>query len=705
MDDKFLRDRIRDDEVDVPESLLPENISKKLDAGADNTKKQGVKTLSRNIRSFALAAAAVIVVAAGASMVSRLSPKNTSGSNEDIYEYEKMLETTTEETTGVTAGMEMTIYDELYEKLIGRNYIDDGYYIRNDSDITGSAETGAGHYDSAVNENVRNDITTDTASGSDSKDFSKNNDQEEGVSEGNIFITDGKYLYVMKKPDDVYVGTRSVSICAVDGGALDESSRIQPDKLAGYEYVDYNTMYVDGNVLVITGYAYSRYAYEPGCISFGMFYDISDKEAPKYINMVTQSGYYVSSRITDGVLYLISHYTPDYSCSEGEYESYIPMYDGMLAGGRNIYCPEYVNDRSYTVIGSVDLKNPMSYKDTEAVVLSSDNMYVSENAIYFLSYQPYMWYGYEIINDVENDELQTDGVQSEGITGYETEKSRSRLMKFSTENGNIEYAGETEVCGSADSQFSFSEYNGYIRIVTTTYDYSYYEPSCGLYIFDSDLKLVGSIEDIANGETVKSSRFLGNMAYFVTFRNTDPLFVVDMSDPADPVIVDELKLPGFSEYLHPYGEGKMLGLGYEADESNGRVSNVKMSMFDISDPYDISEENRLQLEAYYSGALYEHRAILVNAQRNLIGFSTEENIIEADETGANIVGKLAQIYRLYRYDDNDGFVELIECVLDVYSYDYPRAVYIGDYLYIFDGVESIYTYELNDYSLIGVTEF
>lgn len=704
MDDKFLRDMIKDDEVDVPESLLPENISKKLDAGADNTKKQGVKKLSRNIRSFALAAAAVIVVAAGASMVSRLSPKNTSGSNEDMYEYEIGLETTTEETTRVTAGMERTIYDELYEKLIGRNYIDDGYYILNGSDITGSAETGAGHYDSAVNENVQNDITTDTASGSDSKDYSKNNDQEESVSEGNIFITDGKYLYVMKKPDDVYVGTRSVSICAVDGGALDESSRIQLDKFAGYEYVDYNTMYVDGNVLVITGYAYNSYAYEPGCISFGIFYDISDKEAPKYINMATQSGCYVSSRITDGILYMISHYTPDYSCREGEYESYIPMYDGMLAGEHNIYCPEYVSDRSYTVIGSVDLKNPMSYKDAEAVVLSSDNMYVSQNAIYFLSYQPYMWYGYEIINDVENDESQTDGVQSEEITGYETGKSRSRLMKFSIENGNIEYAGETEICGSADSQFSFSEYNGYIRIVTTTYDYTYYEPSCGLYIFDSDLKLVGSIEDIANGETVKSSRFLGNMAYFVTFRNTDPLFVVDMSDPADPVIVDELKLPGFSQYLHPYGDGKMFGLGYEADESNGRVSNVKMSMFDISDSYDIYEENRLQLEAYYSGALYEHRAILVNADRNLIGFVTEENIIETDKTGANLVGRLAQVYRLYSYDENEGFVQLIECVLDVYSYDYPRAVYIGDYLYIFDGVESIYTYELNGYTLLGVTE-
>lgn len=177
-----------------------------------------------------------------------------------------------------------------------------------------------------------------------------------------------------------------------------------------------------------------------------------------------------------------------------------------------------------------------------------------------------------------------------------------------------------------------------------------------------------------------------------------------MTDPANPVIVDEIKLPGFSEYLHPYGDGRLFGLGYEADESNGIVSNVKMSMFDISNPYDISEKSRLQLDSYYSGALYEHRAILVNAQRNLIGFSTEENIIETDETGANIVGKLAQIYRLYRYDENEGFVELIECVLDVFSYDYPRANYIGDYLYIFDGAESIYIYELNNYSLLGVTE-
>ena len=164
-----------------------------------------------------------------------------------------------------------------------------------------------------------------------------------------------------------------------------------------------------------------------------------------------------------------------------------------------------------------------------------------------------------------------------------------------------------------------------------------------------------------------------------------------------------MKLPGFSEYLHPYGDGLLFGLGYEADESDGKLRNVKMSMFDISNPADIVEVDREQLEAFYSGAMYEHRAMLVNPKRNLIGFAVEENVIEKDGAGANVYGRLAQIYRLYSYDENEGFVQHIECVLDLYSYDYPRANYIGDYLYIFDGARSVYTYRLTDYEFLGIT--
>lgn len=703
MDDKFLRDKINESDIEVPESLLPENISKKLDADVKKSRKNKMSRIVRYAGSFALAAAAVVVVVAGAGNGGRANEKT--GSDMGMYGNEAahgQYETTAQETQAAGSAYNSK-YNELYELLIKRSGYYDGYYITNDSSDRdrGESVTMAGE-DGNVMYPESDDIVYDDGSLSkDNGDFSKNNDQEEGVSEGNIFITDGSYLYVMKKPDDIYAGTRAVSICEADGSKLAECSQIQLEKIDGYEYVDYNTMYVDGDMLVITGNAYNDYIYEAGAISFGIFYDISDRTAPSYVNMVTQSGYYVSSRITDGVLYMVSHYTPDYSCEAWNYRAYIPAYNSELVGENDIYMPQYINDRSYTVIGSVDLSSPMSYKDTEAVVSGTDNMYVSENAIYFLSYQPYMWYGYEILNDAQDDEGRTDAA---GTDNQSVQKEKSRLIKFSIDNGNIEYAGEAEVYGSADSQFSFSEYNGYIRLVTTAYDYTYYEQSCGLYIFDSDMKLVGSIDELAKGESVKSSRFLGNMVYFVTFKNTDPLFAVDMTDPANLVIVDEIKLPGFSEYLHPYGDGRLFGLGYEADESNGIVSNVKMRMFDISNPCDISEESRLQLDSYYSGALYEHRAILVNAQRNLIGFSTEENIIETDETGANIVGKLAQIYRLYRYDENEGFVELIECVLDVFSYDYPRANYIGDYLYIFDGAESIYIYELNNYSLLGVTE-
>ena len=349
-------------------------------------------------------------------------------------------------------------------------------------------------------------------------------------------------------------------------------------------------------------------------------------------------------------------------------------------------------------------------------MLNPDNMYVSRNAIYFLEqiYEYRLFQDYVVPEEIQNGDgtaqelnnkeiIKAKDVKNDESQTLDDDKTKSKLVKLTIDKGNIEFAASTEVYGSADNQFSFSEYNGYLRLVTTTRDYESWEQSCGLYIFDEELNMVGHIDELAKGESIKSSRFLGNMVYFVTFRNTDPLFAVDASNPENPVIVNEVKLPGFSEYLHPYGDGLLFGLGYEADETDGKLQNVKMSMFDISNPADIVEVDREQLEAFYSGAMYEHRAMLVNPKRNLIGFAVEENVIEKDGTGANVYGRLAQIYRLYSYDENEGFVQHIECVLDLYSYDYPRANYIGDYLYIFDGARSVYTYRLTDYEFLGIT--
>lgn len=785
MDDKFLRDKLNEDDMEVPESLLPENISKLLENNAKNVRKystvkevsedDGVKEVNQDgnaqnvmetadekavnelgkrrrkrestfkyIRSCALAAAALIVVLIGTSTVTRLHEngnKNAASSGADIFE-KKIEGTTNEETNAVgDTDMDRTKYDELYDKLVRDNTYRD--YIMNDVDyevdmaptqaagsvneqITGGVDGSySGEIESigsTANTYSSAEITSDNEASN--EEFSKNNDQEEGVSEGNIFITDGKYLYAMKKPDDVYVGDRSLVIYLADAGNLSKCSEIPLGAINDMEYVNYSAMYVEQDTLVLTGYAYDGGYYERSNVTFAVIYDISDRTSPRYVNTLTQSGYNVSSRVTDGILYLVSWYTPLTTCERGEYEKYIPMFGDELTGEDNIYCPEYIGDRSYTVIGSVDLDNPTKYMDTEALVLNLGNMYASRNAIYFL--EPCM--NYEVVEpDVVWEEIQEDGTATvdgkrgkeiEDISGENDEtdnddkesrvldenKTKSKLIKLTIDEGSIDFADETMVYGDADNQFSFSEYNGYLRLVTTAMDCESWEQSCGLYIFDEELNMVGHIDNLAKGERIRSSRFLGDMVYFVTFRNTDPLFAVDMSDPANPVIVDEIKMSGFSEYLHPYGDGLLFGLGYEADETDGRLENVKMSMYDISNPADIAEVDRVQLAAFYSGAMYEHRAILVNAKRNLIGFVVEENIIEEDESGANVTGKLAQIYRLYSYDEEEGFVQHIECVLDLFSYDYPRAVYIGDYLYIFDGVENVYTYELNDYSLIGVTE-
>lgn len=785
MNDKFLRDKINEDDIEVPESLLPENISKLLEGNAKNVRKYStVKEVSEDdsvkevnqdgnaknmmktadekavnelgkkrrksgstfkyIRSCALAAAALIVVLVGTSTVTRLREngnKSATASGEDIFEKEKEGATTRETNAVGDTDMDRTKYDELYDKLVrGNTY---GDYIMNDegyeADMAPTQAAGSvndqitggvdGPYSgeiesigSMANTDSSAEITSDNEVSN--EEFSKNNDQEEGVSEGNIFITDGKYLYAMKKPDDVYVGDRSLVIYSADAGSLSKCSEIPLGAINDMEYVNYSAMYVEQDTLVLTGYEYDGGYYERSNVTFAVIYDISDRTSPRYVNTLTQSGYNVSSRVTDGILYLVSWYTPLTTCERGEYEKYIPMFGDELTGEDNIYCPEYISDRSYTVIGSVDLNDPMKYMDTESLVLNPGNMYVSQSAIYFL--EPCMTY--EVVEpDIVWEEIQDEGTATvDGKSGKELEytsgeadetanddeesrsldenKTKSKLIKLTIDKGSIDFAGETMVYGDADNQFSFSEYNGYLRLVTTAMDCESWEQSCGLYIFDEELNLVGHIDNLAKGERIRSSRFLGNMVYFVTFRNTDPLFAVDMSDPANPVIVDEIKMSGFSEYLHPYGDGLLLGLGYEADETNGRLENVKMSMYDISNPADIAEVDRVQLAAFYSGAMYEHRAILVNAKRNLIGFVVEENIIEKDESGANVTGKLAQIYRLYSYDEEEGFVQHIECVLDLFSYDYPRAVYIGDYLYIFDGVASVYTYELNDYSLLGVTE-
>ena len=180
-----------------------------------------------------------------------------------------------------------------------------------------------------------------------------------------------------------------------------------------------------------------------------------------------------------------------------------------------------------------------------------------------------------------------------------------------------------------------------------------------------------------------SARFMGDIGYFVTFKQVDPLFSVDLADPENPKIIGELKIPGFSEYLHPYGDGRLLGIGMSVDEKGVAAEGVKLSMFDVSNPKNVKEAANFVLEDMYgSDVFYNYRAVFVDTEKNLFGFSAY-----GDETE----------YFVFTYDDINGFQEVFSRRLSGY-YD-TRGLYAGERFYLVAG-NTVESYSLSDFEKV-----
>lgn len=169
------------------------------------------------------------------------------------------------------------------------------------------------------------------------------------------------------------------------------------------------------------------------------------------------------------------------------------------------------------------------------------------------------------------------------------------------------------VPGTIVNQFSMDEYDGNFRIATTKNNVS------GVYILSESMHRLGSVNNIARGEQIKSVRFEGNRGYIVTFRNTDPLFVVDLSKARAPKILGELKITGYSTYLHPYDENHVIGFGYSGNSwgTNGRL---KVALFDITDVNNPKQKFVEEIEDNSSDLLDNHKALLFSKDKNLIAF-------------------------------------------------------------------------------------
>ena len=343
----------------------------------------------------------------------------------------------------------------------------------------------------------------------------------------------------------------------------------------------------------------------------------------------------------------------------------IPKINDEYVAAENIILPEKSRDEPFYVITSIKLSEPSEYVDTKAVMGYVDQVYASSDSLFF--------YG---VDYYENDE-------------------RTEIVKLSYEDGRIIPKAAGAVPGYIDDSFCIDEDSkGNLRVATTTWKDNGQESS--LYILDSDMKKVGSLVDIAKNEGIKSCRFMGDTGYIVTFRNTDPLFTIDLSDPANPQIISELTIPGFSEYLHYWGDGLLLGVGYDADIDTGGTTGVKLSMFDVSDPANTKEVAKLILDVDSADLLYgNYKSVLIDPEKNLFGFSCSDWGEEEDnweEKG---------YYMVFSYKDGE-FSELLTSKLDMDDgyWDMARGIYAGDYFYLIHD-EKIRSYSMEDYKKVA----
>jgi uncharacterized secreted protein with C-terminal beta-propeller domain len=201
---------------------------------------------------------------------------------------------------------------------------------------------------------------------------------------------------------------------------------------------------------------------------------------------------------------------------------------------------------------------------------------------------------------------------------------RTAINKISLDG--FAYLGSADVPGHLLNQFSMDESNGYFRVATTQGRLSRSGSSTqnNLYVLGPNLTQVGKIEGIAQGESIYSVRFMGNRAYMVTFKKVDPFFVIDLSDPASPRLLGKLKIPGYSDYLHPYDENYIIGLGKGAEAAEegdfAWYQGVKLSLFDVRDPANPKEVAKYEIgdRGTDSYALHEHKAFLFSKSKNLL---------------------------------------------------------------------------------------
>ncbi|WP_372996100.1 beta-propeller domain-containing protein [Lutispora sp.] len=551
-------------------------------------------------------------------------------------------------------------------------------------------------------------------------DYSTTNVQVQGVDEADVVKTDGEYLYQVNN-------SRIVIAKIYPSNEMKIVKIINMDEENLYPL----ELYVDQQRLVVIGHSNNsipimrpmtidaRISIYPPRYSYTTVklieYDIMDKKNITKTREIELEGAYVSSRKIEDKLYLVSGKRFNYyHIMRTSQENYTPSYKDSALGDEFInipydkiaYFPNCIS-ANYLIVAGVDLGNPKEGVNVSTYLGGGQDIYASAENLYVALIRREEKPDYPLIHDSANPQKEYDNYRDKETIVY----------RFAMNEGKLICTGKGIVPGEILNQFSMDEHNEHFRIATTKGEIwrdDEHTSKNNLYVLDKDMKIVGSIEDIAPGEKIYSVRFMGDKAYMVTFKTVDPLFVIDLKDPKAPKILGALKIPGYSDYLHPYDENHIIGFGKDTVEvvhkdihGNERGTTayylgMKIAMFDVSDvanPKELFTE-KIGDRGTTSELLNNHKALLFSKERNLMAFPvTVMEVNEADKgISQNQVPQYGQFTfqgaYVYNIDLTEGFKlkgKITHITDDEYmksgaywydnSKNVERILYINDDLY------------------------
>ncbi len=542
-----------------------------------------------------------------------------------------------------------------------------------------------------------------------SDDFSGTNNQVEGVDEMDNVLTDGKYIYIRN------YNKIQIVLAYTNADEYDVLSIVKEIDIDSYgeenQHFYYQGMYVDEDRLLVVGSKHTHTCNE--------YYEDKDTEDTDYVseckyyeyststiiyeynkddftieNEYELSGYYTGSRkIGDHVYFVTSEYIPfyyiRYEDREFSMDDYLPEY--KVNGTRSfkpyedVYYMEGTEPQNFTNFFGINLDTK---EISSEIILGSGgyNLYVSTQNMYLTGTK---WdYNDDVLAILEKADDPSDVELDESPYTIST-----AIIKVSIKEGIVTYQNSTSVAGSALDQFGMNERDGNLYIVTSTSNWWWWgwwlnttpEINNRLIVLDENLEELSMLEHIGKeGESVQATRFVGNFVYIVTFLRTDPFYVIDVSDPKNPIKLSELEIPGFSDYLQPIGEDYILGIGY--GDNDGGTNGLKISLYDVSDKENAMVASEIiypyDNHSYmWTSTVYNHKDLLVSLDKGIIALPYTLN----EYAGSNYNWKYYTGILVLNIDIDNGTISERARVehsstnrYDTYVY---KSKYISDYIY------------------------